>query len=102
MDSALEMFEKIVDDTEQFENRRETPWASVGHFIRETVKYIDLLILDILDDKLKPVKNLWFHNMFPLLGCFVSLFRQNSEQQRGGKVKMKPPGSCCCVQSAPC
>ncbi|XP_026209571.1 peroxisomal N(1)-acetyl-spermine/spermidine oxidase-like isoform X2 [Anabas testudineus] len=38
MDSALEMFEKIVDDTEQYENRRETPWASVGHFIRETAR----------------------------------------------------------------
>lgn len=58
MDSALEMFEKIVDDTEQYENRRETPWASVGHFIRETVQCVVpyAQLRDIVDDKVKPVK----------------------------------------------
>lgn len=38
MDSALEMFDKIVDDTEQFKNLKETPWASVGDFIRSKVR----------------------------------------------------------------
>ncbi|XP_028982701.1 peroxisomal N(1)-acetyl-spermine/spermidine oxidase-like [Betta splendens] len=38
MDSALDMFDKIVDDTEQFKNQRETPWASVGDFVRSKVK----------------------------------------------------------------
>lgn len=37
MGPALEMFKELVDDTSQFKNQKETPWASVGHFIRSEV-----------------------------------------------------------------
>lgn len=40
MSPALKMFNEILDDTVQFENKKETPWASVGHFIRSEVRHL--------------------------------------------------------------
>lgn len=39
MSTAVEMFYELVDDTSQFENQKETPWASVGHFMRSEVVF---------------------------------------------------------------
>ncbi|XP_068579345.1 peroxisomal N(1)-acetyl-spermine/spermidine oxidase-like [Cebidichthys violaceus] len=38
MKPALELFNELLDDTFQFENQKETPWASVGHFMRSEAR----------------------------------------------------------------
>ncbi|KAI3363155.1 hypothetical protein L3Q82_011804 [Scortum barcoo] len=38
MSPALEMFIELVSDTSLFKNKKETPWASIGHFIRSEAR----------------------------------------------------------------
>ncbi|KAL7383755.1 hypothetical protein ABVT39_016943 [Epinephelus coioides] len=38
MKPALEMFDELLEDTFQFRNQGEKPWASVGHFVRSEVR----------------------------------------------------------------
>lgn len=38
MGPALKMFNELLDDISQFKNKKETPWASVGHFMRSEVR----------------------------------------------------------------
>uniref|UniRef100_A0A3Q3WHY1 Amine oxidase domain-containing protein n=1 Tax=Mola mola TaxID=94237 RepID=A0A3Q3WHY1_MOLML len=34
MSPVLEMYDELMNDTSQFKNKKETPWASLGHFMR--------------------------------------------------------------------
>ncbi|XP_070696756.1 peroxisomal N(1)-acetyl-spermine/spermidine oxidase-like [Pempheris klunzingeri] len=38
MRPALEIYNELVDDTLQFQNPNETPWTSVGHFMRSETR----------------------------------------------------------------
>ncbi|XP_068597389.1 peroxisomal N(1)-acetyl-spermine/spermidine oxidase-like isoform X2 [Brachionichthys hirsutus] len=38
MNPALEMFIEVLDATSQFVNKKETTWASVGHFMRSEIE----------------------------------------------------------------
>lgn len=65
MRPALDMFNELMDEIEQFHNRRETPWPSVGHFIRSEVchlsiskKFSAVRSEKFLDGKMNPVSAL--------------------------------------------
>lgn len=66
MRPALDMFNELMDEIEQFHNRRETPWPSVGHFIRSEVCHLSISKNDFsavrsekfLDGKMNPVSAL--------------------------------------------
>lgn len=40
MSPALEMYDELMNDTSQFKNKKETPWASLGHFMRSEVNHL--------------------------------------------------------------
>lgn len=41
MRPVLKLFKELVDDTAQFKNKKETEWASVGHFMRAEVSCLN-------------------------------------------------------------
>ena len=99
MSPALEIYNDLMNATPQFKHKKETPWASLGHFLRSEVCHLLTTEMFILVTRSQRILMITRHKVWSYV-CLM--YRDDGEQQSDVRKKMQPPDSCYYVPLMPC